>query len=123
MWNQEVQSLLKNIRVSPRKLSLVAGLIRGLPVGKALDQLTFSRKRIAVDVKKGLLSAIANAENNHGLDIDRLYISEIHVGKALSLRRFRARAKGRPSSINKPFSHLTIKVSEKPSEELSEKRN
>lgn len=120
MWYRQVQSLVKNIRVSPRKLSLVAGLIRGLPVGKALDQLTFSKKRVAHDVKKGLLSAIANAENNHGLDIDRLYVSEIHVGKSITLRRFHARAKGRPSSINKPFSHLTIKVSEKEADLLGQ---
>lgn len=107
------QAVLRKVRVSPRKLNLVAGMIRGLPVEKALDVLTFSRKRIAIDVKKTLMSALANAENNHGLDIDSLVVSEAYVGKSFVMKRFRARAKGRGVGIRKPFSHLTVVVSER----------
>ena len=98
------------IRVSPQKLNLVAGLIRGKPVEKALADLSFSKKRHAVDVKKVLQSAIANAENNHHLDVDQLVVSEASVGKALVMKRFRARARGRVGKIMKPFSRLRIVV-------------
>ncbi len=103
---------LQMVRVSPRKLNLVAQMIRGKKVGKALDSLTFSPKRIAIEVKKTLLSAIANAENNHGLDIDRLYVSEASVGKALVMKRLDIRGRSKAGRITKPFSHLRIIVSE-----------
>jgi large subunit ribosomal protein L22 len=90
----------------------VADLVRGLSVADALVQLTFSQKRISNDVKDTLLSAIANAENNHGLDIDRLYINEIRVGRAMVMKRFRPRARGRVGKILKPFSHLEVIVRE-----------
>lgn len=113
MKQKTAQAVLKTFRVSPRKLNLVAAKIRGMKVESALNFLTFSQKRTAHDVKKTVLSAIANAENNHGMDIDRLYIHEAYVGHALKLKRFHARAKGRASSIQKVFSHLSIKVAEK----------
>jgi large subunit ribosomal protein L22 len=100
------------LRVSPQKLNLVAGLIRGKKVAAALADLEFSRKRIAKDVRKCLQSAIANAENNHELDIDDLIVAEAHVGKALVLKRFSPRGRGRMGRIMKPFSHLTIVVRE-----------
>jgi len=102
----------KSIRISPQKLNLVAKSIRGLDIKVAIDQLTFSRKRIAKDVLKVLNSAIANAENNFGLDIDRLKVDEAFVGKSLVMKRMRARARGRAARILKPFSHLTIILSE-----------
>jgi large subunit ribosomal protein L22 len=102
-----------NIRTSPRKLNLVAQSIRGLKAEAALNSLTFSRKRIAHSVKKVLQSAIANAENNHDLDVDDLIVTEAHVGKNMILQRFHARARGRGASIEKPFSQLTIVVQEK----------
>ena len=98
------------VRVSPQKLNLVAALIRGKKVEKALADLTFSKRRIAGDVKKCLQSAIANAENNHGLDVDALVVAEAYVGKNLVLKRGRPRARGRFGKIMKPFSELTIKV-------------
>ncbi|MEX1148210.1 MAG: 50S ribosomal protein L22 [Sphingomonadales bacterium] len=98
------------IRVSPQKLNLVAGLIRGMPVEKALADLTFSKKRHAQDVKKILQSAVANAENNHQLDVDQLMVAEASVGKSLVMKRFRARARGRVGKILKPFSRLRIVV-------------
>ncbi len=98
----------KSIRISPQKLNLVAKSIRGLDIKVAIDQLTFSRKRIAKDVLKVLNSAIANAENNFGLDIDRLKVDEAFVGKSLVMKRMRARARGRAARILKPFSKLTI---------------
>ena len=101
------------IRVSPRKLGLVAGMIQGKDAEAALADLSFSSKRIARDVKKVLQSAIANAENNHQLDVDRLYVAEVSVGKALVLKRFRARARGRPGRITKPFSNLKLVVRER----------
>jgi large subunit ribosomal protein L22 len=100
------------IRVSPQKLNLVAQLIRGKKVERALAELEFSRKRIAVDVKKTLESAIANAENNHNLDVDDLVVAEAFVGKGLVLKRFSPRARGRAGRIEKPFSNLTIVVRE-----------
>ena len=101
------------IRVSPQKLGLVAGMIRGKAAETALADLTFSSKRIAGDVKKVLQSAIANAENNHQLDVDRLYVAEASVGKAIVMKRFRPRARGRAGRIMKPFSHLTVVVRER----------
>ncbi len=108
--DNEARSVARNIRVSPRKLNLVAQLIRGKKVSAALADLTFSRRRIAVDVKKALESAIANAENNHGLDVDSLIVAEAWVGKNLVLKRGRPRARGRYGKIMKPFSEITIKV-------------
>jgi large subunit ribosomal protein L22 len=106
----EAQAVMRTIRVSPRKLNLVAALIRGKKVASALADLEFSRKRIARDVRKCLESAIANAENNHDLDVDDLIVAEAHVGKSLEIKRFHARARGRAGRIVKPFSHLTIVV-------------
>ena len=111
--DSEAMSIVRNLRVSPQKLNLVATMIRGMDVNKAIAALSFSRRRIAGDVKKGLQSAIANAENNHSLDVDRLFVKEAHVGKGLVMKRFRARAKGRGARILKPFSHLTIVVGER----------
>jgi len=108
----EAQAVTRMIRVSPQKLNLVAALIRGKKVSTALADLTFSRKRIAGTVKKTLESAIANAENNHELDVDSLVVAEAHVGKALVMKRFHARARGRASRVEKPFSNLTIVVRE-----------
>ncbi len=106
----EAKAVARNIRVSPQKLNLVAQLIRGKKVASALADLQFSRKRIAIDVRKCLESAIANAENNHDLDVDDLVVAEAHVGKGLVMKRFMPRARGRASHIEKPFSHLTIVV-------------
>ena len=111
--DSEAMSVVRNLRVSPQKLNLVAALIRGLDVNKAIATLSFSRRRIAGDVKKGLQSAIANAENNHQLDVDRLYIKEATVGKSLVMKRFRPRARGRVGRIRKPFSNLTVIVKER----------
>ena len=108
----EAKAVARNLRVSPRKLNLVAQLIRGKKVSTALADLEFSRKRIAQDVKKCLESAIANAENNHDLDIDELVVSQAYVGKSIVMKRFHARGRGRASRIEKPFSHLTIVVRE-----------
>ncbi|MEM6679723.1 MAG: 50S ribosomal protein L22 [Pseudomonadota bacterium] len=106
----EAMAMNRMLKTSPQKLNLVAGMIRGLPVEKALAALTFSHKRIAADVKKTLQSAIANAENNHGLDVDELIVAEAYVGKNLVLKRGRPRGRGRFGRIEKPFSQLTIKV-------------
>ena len=111
--DNEARAVIRNLRVSPQKLNEVAGMIRGQKADKALATLSFSRRRIAIDVKKALQSAIANAENNHSLDVDNLVVSEAHVGKGLVMKRFRARARGRGARILKPFSHLTIVVAEK----------
>lgn len=110
--DNEARAKQRMIRISPQKLNLVASMIRGKPVERALNDLTFSRKRIADDVKKVLESAIANAENNHGLDIDSLVVAEAYVGKNIVMKRFRARARGRGARILKPFSELTIVVRE-----------
>lgn len=110
--DNQARAVTRNLRISPQKLNLVAATIRGAKVEKALNDLTFSRKRIAGDVKKTLESAIANAEENHGLEIDNLVVSEAYVGKGLVMKRFRARAKGRGAKILKPFSQLTVVVSE-----------
>jgi large subunit ribosomal protein L22 len=108
--DNEAKAVTKMIRVSPQKLNLVAQMIRGKKVASALADLEFSRKRIAVDVRKCLESAIANAENNHDLDVDDLVVAEAHVGKALVIKRFSPRGRGRMGRILKPFSHLTIIV-------------
>ena len=108
----EAKVVLKNVRISPQKLNLVAQLIRKQTASKAISLLQFSKKRISNDVEKALRSAIANAENNHSLDIDKLFVKEAYVGKALIMKRFHARARGRGARIVKPFSHLTILLSE-----------
>src|SRR6201990_3569545 len=108
--DNEAKAVAKMLRVSPQKLNLVAQLIRGKKVGSALADLEFSRKRIAKDVRKCLESAIANAENNHDLDVDDLVVAEASVGKALVIKRFSPRGRGRVGKILKPFSHLTIVV-------------
>jgi large subunit ribosomal protein L22 len=106
----EAKAVAKMLRVSPQKLNLLAQLIRGKKVAAALADLEFSRKRIAKDVRKCLESAIANAENNHQLDVDDLVVAQAHVGKGLVIKRFHARGRGRSGKILKPFSHLTIVV-------------
>jgi large subunit ribosomal protein L22 len=108
----EAMAKVRTLRVSARKLNLVAQSIRGLKVQRALNELDFSAKRIAGDVRKALYSAISNAENNHGLDIDSLIVAEAYVGKNLIMKRFSARARGRSSRIEKPFSEITIVVRE-----------
>jgi len=110
--DNEAKAVARMLRVSPQKLNLLAQLIRGKKVERALADLEFSRKRSAVDVRKTLESAIANAENNHSLDVDDLVVSEAHVGKALVMKRFSPRARGRAGRIEKPFSNLTIVVRE-----------
>ena len=110
--DNEAKAVARMIRVSPQKLNLLAQLIRGKKVDRALADLEFSRKRIAHEVKKTLESAIANAENNHGLDVDDLIVAQAFVGKALVMKRFHARARGRASRVEKPFSNLTIIVRE-----------
>ena len=109
----EARAYAKMIRSSPQKLNLVAQSIRGLQASKALAELTFSKRRVAGEVKKVLQSAIANAENNHELDVDRLYVVEAYVGKSVTMRRFRARARGRVGRIEKPWSNLTVVVRER----------
>ncbi len=109
----EAMAFAKHIRVSPQKLNLVAQSIRGKDCAKALAELQFSPRRVAQDVKKLLESAIANAENNHQLDVDRLYVSEATVGKAMVMKRFRARARGRVGRIQKPFSNMRLVVRER----------
>jgi large subunit ribosomal protein L22 len=106
----EAMAKLRMLKTSPQKLNLVATMIRGKKVEKALSDLTFSKRRIAVDVKKCLQSAIANAENNHGLDVDELVVADAYVGKNITLKRGRPRARGRFGKIMKPFSELTITV-------------
>ena len=109
----EAQAILRNVRVSPRKLNLVAGLIRNLSAQQAVATLTFSKRRIAQDVRKTLESAIANAENNHQLDVDRLVVARAEVGKSVVMRRFQARGRGRAARVEKWFSHLKIVVAER----------
>ncbi len=110
--DNEAKAVIRMLRVSPQKLNLVAQLIRGKKAASALADLQFSRKRIAKDVRKCLELAIANAENNHDLDVDDLVVAEAHVGKAMVIKRFTPRGRGRVGSIFKPFSHLTIVVRE-----------
>lgn len=113
LGDNEAMAYARVIRTSPQKLNLVAGLIRGLDAEAARNELSFSRRRVAGDVKKVLDSAIANAENNHQLDVDRLYVAEATVGRAFALKRFRARARGRVGSITKTSSNLTVIVRER----------
>jgi large subunit ribosomal protein L22 len=118
----EAQAVVRNLRVSPQKLNLVAQLIRGKKVDVALADLEFSRKRIAKDVRKCVISAVANAENNHSLDVNDLVVAQAHVGKNMVMRRFHARGRGKMSPIEKPFSQLTVVVKEvrAPAEEAAE---
>jgi len=108
----EAKAVARNLKISPQKLNLLAQLIRGKKVDTALADLEFSRKRIAQDVRKCVMSAVANAENNHGLDVNDLVVAQAYVGKNLVLRRFHARGRGRSSGIQKPFSQLTVIVKE-----------
>jgi large subunit ribosomal protein L22 len=110
--DSEARAILRNVRTSPRKLNLVAESIRGMKAGDALAALRFSERRIASDVRKCLQAAIANAENNHELDVDRLVVKEAHVGKSLVMKRFSPRGRGRVGGLHKFFSHLTIVVRE-----------
>ena len=111
--NTIVKAINKNVRTSPRKLSLVLNFIKGKKADVALRDLEFSRKRISKDVSKTVKSAISNAENNYQFDIDNLFVKEAYVGKSLVMKRFRPRAKGRASPIKKPFSRITIILEEK----------
>ena len=111
--NNSVRAVNKNVRSSPRKISLVLDQIRGRKVGVALRDLEFLRKKISKDISKTVKSAVANAENNYQFDIDNLYVKEAYVGKSLVMKRFRPRAKGRASPIKKPFSRITIILSER----------
>ena len=115
----EAQAILSNVRVSPRKLNLVAGLIRDRSAAEAVATLTISKRRIAQQVKKVLESAIANAENNHQLDVDRLVVSRAEVGRSIVMKRFHARGRGRASRIEKWFSHLKIVVAERAQEQAA----
>ena len=108
-----VKAINRNVRSSPRKINLLLRNIRGKKADIAIRDLSFARQRIALDIKKTVQSAVSNAENNNQYDIDNLYVSEAYVGKALVLKRFRPRAKGRASGIKKPYSHITIILSEK----------
>ena len=110
--DNEAKAVLRTVRVSPRKLDLVAATIRGKKAASAVNELTFSKKRIAQDVKKALNSAIANAENNHNLDVDALVVAEASVGKSISMKRFATRARGRSARIVKPFSRIRVVVRE-----------
>ena len=112
--DSEARAVVTNLRVSPQKLNLVAQMIRGKKVDAAMADLSFSRKRIADDVRKCVASAVANAENNHGLDPDELIVAEAYVGKNLIMKRFAAQGRGKSSQIHKPFSQLTVVVRTKP---------
>src|SRR5580698_5832726 len=111
--DHEAQAILSNVRTSPRKLNLVAAMIRNMPAQRAIATLTFSKRRIAHQVRKTLESAIANAENNHQLDVDRLVVTRAEVGRSIVMRRFHARGRGRSARIEKWFSHMKIVVAEK----------
>ena len=112
----EAKAIAKNIRISPQKLNLVAELIRGKKVNEAMADLEFSRKRVAQDVRKCVMSAVANAENNHGLDVDELVVAEAWVGKNIVMKRFAARGRGRGFQVLKPFSQITVVVRQKAEE-------
>jgi large subunit ribosomal protein L22 len=118
----EARAVARNLRVSPQKLNLVAQMIRGKKVDTALADLEFSRKRIARDVRKCVMSAVANAENNHGLDVNDLVVTQAHVGKNFSMRRFHARGRGRMSPVEKPFAQLTVVVKEVAAEEAQDEK-
>ena len=111
--DNEAMAVIRRLRISPRKLNLVAAMIRGMSVSNALTQLSFSDKRIAGDVKKGLQSAIANAENNHNLNVDALFVKEAFVGKNMVMKRMHTRGRGRSAGILKPFANLTIVLRQK----------
>ncbi|MBL8881860.1 MAG: 50S ribosomal protein L22 [Hyphomicrobium sp.] len=119
--DNEAQAVVKSLRISPQKLNLVAGLIRGKKVDQAMAELEFSQKRIAGDVRKCVMSAVANAENNHGLDVNELVVAEAYVGKNLTLKRFHARGRGRGAAILKPFSQLTVVVRQVEEDEAPKK--
>src|SRR5215510_297207 len=114
LGENEAQAVVRNLRVSPQKLNLVAQMIRGKKVDVALAELEFSRKRIARDVRKCVMSAVANAENNHSLDVNDLVVTQAHVGKNIVMRRFHARGRGKMAPVEKPFSQLTVVVKEIP---------
>ena len=114
--DNEASAFLRALRISPQKLNLVAAMIRGQAAQTALAELTFSRRRIARDVRKVLQAAIANAENNHQLDVDRLYVKEATVGRAFVMKRFHTRGRGRSARVEKHFAHLTVIVRERPEE-------
>src|SRR6202521_2744093 len=116
----EAAASMRGLRTSPRKLNLVAAMIRGKTASTALAELTFSRRRIARDVRKVLQAAIANAENNHQLDVDRLYVKEATVGRAFVMKRFHTRGRGRSARIEKHFAHLTVIVRERAEDSLGE---
>lgn len=118
----EAKAMAKYLRTSDRKLNLVAEMIRGKKADKALTDLQFSNRRIAQDVRKVLASAVANAENNHGLDVDRLYVAEAYVGKTITMRRFHARGRGRAAPVEKSFSRLTVIVREKDGDAAPKKK-
>ena len=118
----EAKAVINRIRISPRKLNLVAQVIRGMTVSAALTQLTFSSKRIAGDVKKALQSAVANAENNHNLNVDSLVVKEAYVGKNIIMKRMHTRGRGKSSRVEKPFSNLTLIVREKSEDVKPEKK-
>src|SRR5262245_29258813 len=122
LGEDEARAVVRHLRVSPQKLNLVAQMIRGKKVDVALADLEFSRKRIAKDVRKCVMSAVANAENNHNLDVNDLVVAQAYVGKNLVMRRFHARGRGKMSPIEKPFSQLTVVVKEvrAPAEEVAE---
>ena len=119
--DNEAKVVLKNLRISPQKLNLVLGMIRSQKADVAISKLQFSKKRISKDVEKALKSVVSNAENNHSLDIDKLYVKEAYVGKGIVMKRFHARARGRGARILKPFSHLTIILSEEMEEKNGSK--
>ena len=119
--DNEAKVVLKNLRISPQKLNLVLGMIRSQKADVAISKHQFSKKRISKDVEKALKSVISNAENNHSLDIDKLYVKEAFVGKGIVMKRFHARARGRGARILKPFSHLTIILSEETEEKNGSK--
>jgi large subunit ribosomal protein L22 len=121
LGENEAQAVVRNLRVSPQKLNLVAQMIRGKKVDVALAELEFSRKRIAQDVRKCVMSAVANAENNHQLDVNDLVVAQAHVGKNLVMRRFHARGRGKMSPVEKPFAQLTVVVKEAPAEAADER--
>jgi large subunit ribosomal protein L22 len=118
--DNEASAFLRAIRISPQKLNLVAAMIRGKTAATALAELTFSHRRIARDVKKVLQAAIANAENNHQLDVDRLYVKEATVGRAFVMKRFHTRGRGRSARVEKHFAHLTVIVRERVEEQTGE---
>ena len=124
LGGNEAKAIATNIKVSPQKLNLVAGMIRGKKVQAAIADLEFSRKRVSEHVRKCVISAVANAENNHGLDVDDLIVAEAYVGKNMVLKRFHARGRGRASSVMKPFAQLTVVVRQVDAEtqELAKKR-